>query len=139
MQQNKVVGFGRFAQRGPKLDKFEKMLAKAGLAPADFASTSPLHDPLWLPSEEFEERKRIMDEVAAYENSCTGCGLADYHVYEGRDRHGFPIRHNAFDFIEWQRRRTYELLSQGVEVRKIAVEVFRDIDWILALKKEFNF
>ena len=124
-------GFGRVVdQRRPKPDAEARMFKNTPLEGA-IANEDPNRNPLWLTPEQMDERHRIMREVKAWEDS-TSCGIDDYKVTV----YGFT--HRAFDFCEWQKKKAYCMLADAADINHVAVEVFREPSWVIALKSEFN-
>ena len=113
----------------PKLDAEQKMFKGT---PLEGAASDPTRDPLWLRPEDLEVRQRVMSEVDAFEHHYGPCGFFTHTV--NVDGEAIP----AHEFVEMQRRSAYKLLSRGVDARQVAVEVFRPVDWVEALKKEFD-
>ncbi len=101
-------------------------------SPLEGVIGNPLLDPLFLPAAEFEERKRIQAEVAAYENESMACGFNSHYINFKGDF--IP----ADKFVEWQSRTAYEMLKLGIDVRTVAAKIHRDPPWVESIAQKFN-
>jgi hypothetical protein len=117
------------AKPAPKVDALVKAVAGTPLAGV---IDNPAVDPLWLSDEQFARRQSIMRQMDDYQNSPMACGFIDHKIIDG----GHEYR--ASEYLVWQHKTAYNLLTRGVDPRAVAAAIHRDVPWIEAIAEKFN-